>query len=70
MGLQVMYISVLGLSLAVVRHVDQVVEALTVWIASHEGLELILVKLDQLTNRLGEGIQKLLGVLTVANSRH
>jgi len=69
-GLQVMYISVLGLSLAVVRHVDQVVEALTVWIASHEGLELILVKLDQLTNRLGEGIQKLLGVLTVANSRH
>ena len=65
-----MYISVLGLSLAVVRHVDQVVEALTVWIASHEGLELILVKLDQLTNRLGEGIQKLLGVLTVANSRH
>jgi len=69
-GLQVMYISVLGLSLAVVRHVDQVVEALTVWIASHEGLELILVKLDQLANRLGEGIQKLLGLLAVANSRH
>jgi hypothetical protein len=28
------------------------------------------VKLDQLTNRLGEGIQKLLGLLAVANSRH
>jgi hypothetical protein len=28
------------------------------------------VKLDQLTNRLGEGIQKLLGLLAIANSRH
>jgi len=65
-----MDISVFGLSLAVVRHVDQVVKALTVSIACHEGLELIFVKLDQLTNRLGEGIQKLLGLLAVANSRH
>jgi hypothetical protein len=40
--------------LAFVRHVDEIVKALTFGIALNERPELIFVKPDQLTNGLGE----------------
>jgi len=52
-----MHISVLGLMLALVRHVDQIFETLTIGIACHQSIELILVELNQLPDRLGESIE-------------
>jgi hypothetical protein len=53
-SLQMMHIIVLGFLLALVRQVNQIVEALSIGIAAYEGLELIFVKPDQFTNGLRE----------------
>jgi len=56
MSLQMKYISVLGLVLAFVRHVNQIVETLAIRIGANQRLELILVQSNQLPDSLGESV--------------
>ena len=52
-----MHISVLSLMLALVRHVDQIFETLTIGIAGDQSIELILMKLNQLPDHLSESVE-------------
>ena len=60
-----MHISVLGVVLAFIRHMNQIVKSLTIRVAGDQRLELIFMEPNQLSDSIGESVEKFFCFFTI-----